>query len=587
MVRVIAVLVGLLATGASWVSPATVEAQGPGMVSCPDGSYSSGAICPTIDLDLNFNFNGNVDLSFTGSPTTISSGPPAGSATLTWSSTGAIYCESSDFAVPYDSYTVDGNTYTIGKTNGSVSVSPTATKTYSLTCRGIGENAIDTKSVTITVTGAAVEPTTPTTPTNNPTANGFSSIFEIDNDTDHAAVYATVPVQMVDLASGASTPISATYAFPYAGTWHARACGDQPPYPNGSVVESSESNCTSWQTFLITDPGIPNLVAGSVYAGGAVTSGVATILYSNTNNTGTGATGASSVTVFQRADDVAGTNAITIGSYTVGDIAAAGQQQASTTYSFPSAATWYMRSCVDWNGQIPESDEGNCGTWEAMEVLAPRPVCDNDIDDDGDGATDYPADSGCSGPEDVSDAPNKPTVTLSANPTTISTIAPNNISTLTWDSTGTGVTSCTAGGTGFSVGTVDGSDTVSPATAGNHIYTIYCTNSSGNSPTVNTTVTVISPSTFIMAQPASVDARGAGGSTNLLWSAADATICDIDRSQGSPAKVIDDVVPNGTTTTAVSGITRQTRFTITCATVAGSTVTSFVTVNPLPISTEF
>jgi acid phosphatase len=79
--------------------------------------------------------------TLTVSPTSISSG---GSALLSWSSTGATSCTGTGFAA--------------SGTSGSLSVSPTATTTYSIICTGTGGT---TPSTSATLTVAAAPPPGP------------------------------------------------------------------------------------------------------------------------------------------------------------------------------------------------------------------------------------------------------------------------------------------------------------------------------------------------------------------------------------------------------------------------------------------
>jgi len=348
--------------------------------------------------------------------------------------------------------------------------------------------------------------------------------------------------------------------------------GTVPGHTNSWWVHSNNAAGYSAPTYSsIVCSGQANLTAGSVYADSAITSGVATTLYSNTYNAGAAATGVSSVTAFQRATDAAGSNATTIGFFTVGNIAAAGQQQASTGHTFPSTGPWFMRTCVDWNGQVTESDEGNCGGWEAISVSAPLPVCSNGVDDDGDGTTDYPADTGCSSANDTTDGPNLPTASLSASLGTIST---GDASLLTWSSTG--ATACT--GTGFTAGGTSGTRSVSPVTPGANSYSMTCTGPGGTSLPAFATVTVITPTAYITAQPTLVRS---GGSTSLLWSATEATSCTITPYQGTTAlsPIFSGAPAVGTTTTAAPNITRQTDYRLSCTTLTGGNTSSSIQVN--------
>lgn len=400
-------------------------------------------------------------LSFSGSPTTINSGA---SATLTWSSPEALYCESPDFAVPAGAtYTSGGQTFTWGATSGSVAVSPSGTKIYHLTCTSLNlgdpSNAAITKSVTITVNGGTTNPVDPfTPPTADPGATGFQSSFQVDNNEDHNVVVATVPVANVDLLPGDQTTISIPYLFPSAGDWWIRACGDLPPQPNGIVSESNETN--------------------------------------------------------------------------------------------------------------------NCGPWTKITVVT---ECTDGVDNDGDGTIDG-GDLGCASGDgtEAGDA----TVDLVLTPTTV---RPGGTALLTWHSTG--ATSCT--GSGFSTSGAINNATgvqVTPTEAAKN-YSINC-----NGATDIVSATITNPSVYITAEPTLVDAAaagGAGGTTNLKWSASEVTSCDIKSSQGP--NILTGAVPTvgATTTTQVTGIKKQTTYTLSCNPLSGSNVEASVLVNILANFEEF
>jgi hypothetical protein len=86
---------------------------------CSDGTSPSsypGNVCP----EGNGGGGGVFNLSFSASPALIFKGRPS---TLTWTSTGATSCSSSQFA-------------TGGQVNGNAKVNPTSTTTYTITCTG-------------------------------------------------------------------------------------------------------------------------------------------------------------------------------------------------------------------------------------------------------------------------------------------------------------------------------------------------------------------------------------------------------------------------------------------------------------------
>lgn len=506
-----------------------------------------------------------VALTFSGSPTSITSGQ---SSTLSWTATNALECTSSDFVVPRAVW--DGVTYDqFGATSGSISVSPSASKTYSLTCSGLGsyngatyEGSSNTKSVTITVSGT---PTTPTTPTNNPTANGFSSIFEIDNDADHSTVYATVPVSNVDLLSGGTASIATTYAFPSAGLWYLRSCGDMPPYTNGAVVESSEANnCSAWTQVSVLPTAPTNPIA-------------------TCNPTGTSATlswgaPAGVTTYYVRASKV--------GSCPSGWMQAGWDANTCTPNPDSYAGTSIVYATTPgtaynyWvHGRNSDGSYGPASGTAFTCNNSTLPMCSNGVDEDSDGLTDYPADPGCSSSADTTEGPNPPIITsFTASPTRISL---GNTSTLTW--TSTGATSCTGGG--FTAGGTNSNAVVTPGSVGIIPYSLSCTNAVGTANALPVSVEVITPTATIVAEPSL--ARD-NKTTDLKWSATEAASCTISAVPAGPTftATYAPITP-GTNTTAVSNINDKTTFTISCLTTTGGNISASTQVNVRFLSDEF
>lgn len=227
-------------------------------------------------------------------------------------------------------------------------------------------------------------------------------------------------------------------------TYTATCVNTEPPQTSGSA--SRTITVTSAQS---------DITAGSVTPTSA-TAGSAVTLSATIFNSGAASTGAGFTNLFQRATDSGGTNTTDIGTHSGAAIAAGGSITASLSYTFPSAATWYVRACGDKNsaasaGTITESNESNnCGAWTAVVVSAPAAT---------------------------------PTATISVSPTSIST---GQSSTITWSSTN--ATGCTASGAWTGAKATSGTQSVSPSTSST--YSIYCTGAGGNSTTVSATVTV-------------------------------------------------------------------------------------------------
>ncbi len=187
----------------------------------------------------------------------------------------------------------------------------------------------------------------------------------------------------------------------------------------------------------------PDLSAGAVTPT-AATVGTAVTLSATITNFGSASTGTSFTNLFQRATDASGTSATDIGTHSASTLAAGGSTSATYSYTFPSAATWYVRLCADKSssassGTITESNENNnCGAWTAVTATAPA----------------------------------VPTATLSGSPTSITS---GQSATLTWSSTH--ATSCT--GTNFSTSNATtGSVTVTPTTT--TTYTVSCSGAGGS-----------------------------------------------------------------------------------------------------------
>ena len=149
-----------------------------------------------------------------------------------------------------------------------------------------------------------------------------------------------------------------------------------------------------------------------------------------------------------------------------------------------------------------------------------------------------------------------PTVTLSANPTSVSS---GQSSTLTWSSTN--ATSCTASGGWSGTKVVSGSQSTGILTA-NSTFILTCTGA-GGSATQSATVTVTSvqlPTLTISASPTSVSS---GQSSTLTWSSTNTTSCTASGGwSGSKAT-------SGSQSTGT--LTANSTFILTCTGAGGST----------------
>ncbi len=129
--------------------------------------------------------------------------------------------------------------------------------------------------------------------------------------------------------------------------------------------------------------GAPDLVAGMV-SPTATIAGTATALSSLVTNIGNASTGSGFGVVFQLASSSLGANAVTIANPATTALAGGSSRTVSSSYTFPTAGTYYVRACADMGstglsfggstyaisgGVINESNENNnCGAYTAITV---------------------------------------------------------------------------------------------------------------------------------------------------------------------------------------------------------------------------
>ncbi|GEM_PF-1989134 len=334
---------------------------------------------------------------------------------------------------------------------------------------------------------------------------------------------------------------------------------------------------------------VPVVVATDLTTGSASPStglaGQAVALSATVTNTGQ-ATPAGFTNLFQRATSSGGAGATDIGTYVrATSLASAGTFAATLSHTFPSAGVWYVRACADKSsgastGSVTESDEANnCGAWTAVTISTVT-QCNDGINNDNTGGTDFPADTDCTSASHDTESP-AVTVNLTGNPTTVVT---GGTSTLTWSSTNatTCVNAAGEGVGGFSTGGArNSSDVTSPLTA-NATYQIRCTGA-GGTVTDSELITVNTPVAHIAVNP---DRVASGNSTTLSFSATGVTgTCIVTRGVGGTTIWGPTAGPTIATTTASSGnLTKQTTFEISCDSGAAK---DSVLVNIIPEFDEF
>ena len=101
----------------------------------------------------------------------------------------------------------------------------------------------DVTTLTSPVAGTPV--TLRATITNGGTATtgaGFTNLFQIDSDSNHAVWTAGPTDPSPTLVVGGTDVTQASYTFPSSGTWYVRACADNNTSMVGTITESTETN---------------------------------------------------------------------------------------------------------------------------------------------------------------------------------------------------------------------------------------------------------------------------------------------------------------------------------------------------------
>lgn len=212
-------------------------------------------------------------LTYTATPSvTLTASPNP----LTAGSNGALTLTTSNVT----SCTPTGFT-TGGVVNGTFTISPVTTTTYSVTCTGPGGSASDSEQVTVVsypnlvaggvsptsaVSGTAV--TLSSTVTNSGTAStgaGFTTLFQSATSAGGAnATDIGTYTHGSALGSGSGGSATLSYTFASPGTSYVRACADKNSGASAGVItESNESdNCGAWTAVTVSGvPAVTNVTA--------------------------------------------------------------------------------------------------------------------------------------------------------------------------------------------------------------------------------------------------------------------------------------------------------------------------------------
>ena len=475
-------------------------------------------------------------LTLSANPTSIVSGT---SSTLTWSSTDATSCSAG-----WTSSTA---------TSGSALVTPTSTTTYSMTCTGVGGSA--TKTATVTVTTPNPAPTLTLSANPASIVSGSSSTLTW-SATDATSCSAGWTSSTATSGSALVTPTSTTtYSMTCTGA-------------GGTATKTATVTVTTVPVpteNLILNPSLET-ANGSLPANWAKNNWgtlTATYAYPVAGHTGDKA---AQITVsgykngdakwyFDDVPVTPGAEYVFSDWYqsSVPTTVTARYKMSAGGYQYPNLGT--APAATSWT-QFSKKFTVPAGV-SSMSVFhlikANGTLTVDDYSLTASSTTTTPA----------------PTLTLSANPTSI---VSGTSSTLTWSATD--ATSCAAGWTSSTA--TSGSAAVTPATT--TTYSMTC-NGAGGTATKTATVTVTTPNPAptlsLSANPTSIVS---GSSSALTWSTTDATTCSATGGWTSLTATLGSVSVTPTSTTTYS---------MTCTGAGGSvTKTATVTVTTVPVPTE-
>lgn len=248
------------------------------------GGYVTGGTVnnPTYTTYYTLTYVSTPSVTLGASPTTIDSGS---SAALTWSSSNVSSCTGTNFS-------------TGGATSGTVSVSPTTTTTYSISCTGSNGTATDSRTVTVLQRPNLVASAPSLSPGSSVTA-GTSITYSatVTNSGAAAASASTLgiiarkvsdqtqtfigQVSIGALSASGSAPGSYSYAITSPGSYEVRACAD---YTNTNSESNESDNCSAWVPVTVSAAPVAPVTASLTATPNPLTLGSsATLTWSSTN----------------------------------------------------------------------------------------------------------------------------------------------------------------------------------------------------------------------------------------------------------------------------------------------------------------
>lgn len=455
-------------TGAT-IQPKSSEQQGTARVTYFAGQTAT--VPPTASLVAN--------------PSSI---PAGGQSVLTWSSTGAATCSSTSFS-------------TGGTTSGSVTVSPSQTTTYSVSCTGAGGSASASASVAIQASAnnpspggpllasCRVSPSTAevgeTVAWTSTVSGGSGSYSYSWSGTDNLSGSAsqisraytttgqkTASLTVTDNATGSGTG----YAYVQGKPYFTKVCSGG---TNGKAIQQPNCSDTNYQCtaaelgkkckVTYDDDACSSFTLG--FEGGDGPNSVAPTIYSWVTDYRCQAVGPAAQSVTVQCE-----NALT-----VGNTGHPGVPQCSDGVD------------NDRDGRIDAADAG-CGGGGQYDPTGDseagdperKPQCSDGIDNNGDGTVDYPEDLGCSSANDDLELIDPAEVNFTASPPLIKkdqscTLKLSALRVKSCSLTGPGVTRSFQGVGGV----VNLSEVVTPALAQTSAYTLSCVGLNGKTTTKN------------------------------------------------------------------------------------------------------
>lgn len=409
-------------------------------------------------------------VSLSASPSTVVSG---GTSTLTWSSRDATSC------------TASGAWAGSKPTSGSQSTGAlTASATYSLTCSGAGGNAAQSTTVSVTpaaptvslvaspstiTSGGSAGLTWSSTHATACTAGGaWSGAKALSGSQSTGALKANTTYSLTCTGAGGSATQAATVSVTPITPAPTVSLAASP-----SSIVSGKSTMLTWSSTNATSCTASGGWSGSHSTSGSQSTGTlsANATYTLTC-TGGGGSAAQSATV--TVASAAPTVSLSASPSTVASGAA-------STLSWSSTNATACVASGGWSGSEPTSGSHSTGTLSANESYTL--TCTGSGGSASQSAT-------------VTVTSAAPTVTLSANP---STVASGGVATLTWSSTG--ATSCAASG-GWSGSEAASGSHNTAALTGTTTYTLTCTGTGGSA-----------------AQSVTVTVPTGSGTATLTWAA--------------------------------------------------------------------